>query len=419
MSDTRTKPPRGEFTVDENPFGSSGNFGGQLAPRGVGDGGMSHPVAMPVGQRLDAAQAAVVTASRVAVKRDVPSIIRECREIATAKGPAMFYHWIVSKKDGTKETVEGPTVVAAMIAAHTYGNCAVSAMLGAETATHWIFAARFVDYEKGFTHETTFQQRKANLFGGKMGADRQLDLVYQIGQSKAKRNAVLGALRWLTDEMMDAAKDGILERIKSKPEAARGWLVKKFETLDIPIDLVERVVTRKVAQWLAMDMAKLMAQVTAIEEGFASSEDLYPSDARRAADAEENLAGQKPESRGEQEQQEQRQEEAQEEQRKPAPPADDTEGKARAARLAKERADGDAAAAKAAAAQKKLERENAKKALAEDEAKQKAAAEAAQAEADRGSGADQARTDPPDPGPQDDEGGEAADDSDDSVPEFN
>ena len=280
MSQTTTRPKAAPAYDEGNPFGSTGNFGG-LATTGQ-DG--SYPAGMPVGKELDRAQSLIATAARVAIKRNVPAIIQECRDIAAQKGDAVFYRWEVKTKSGGKEIIEGCSIVGAMLAASTYGNCKVGAQIASETATHWVFQAVFIDAEKGFTIERTFQQRKGQNIGGKMDADRGMDIVYQIGQSKAIRNVVVAALGHITDEIVDAAKQGLIQRISKAPDKAKAWLVGQFQMLDWPLAHVERVVTRKVADWTVPDMAKLMSQLSSVKDGFSNAADLWPSDAQQAQD---------------------------------------------------------------------------------------------------------------------------------------
>jgi hypothetical protein len=278
MSETAIRP---RARAEDSPFGSNGNFGGADLARG--DELLGFPTGTSPGTKTDGAQALIVTATRVPIKRDMARIVQEARAIGTAKGNAVFYHWETKNKDGSRGVVEGPSIVGAMIAAQIYGNCRISALVMQESATHWIFGAEFVDAEKGFTVQRQFQQRKEQNLGGKMDRERQLDIVFQIGQSKAMRNAIVAALRWLCDEMIDAAKDGLIERISAKPDGARAWLVAQFQRLGVDLAWVERVVSRKVAQWTVPDMARMMAELKSVEEGFTHADDIWPSDAQRAA----------------------------------------------------------------------------------------------------------------------------------------
>jgi hypothetical protein len=257
----------------DDPFGPGAGFGGMTVehgPRAVA----ALPVATPVGGRADQAMAQIITAQRVAVKRDVPTIRREAREIATAMGDKAFYFWETKNRDGTRGQVMGPSIDCAMAAISAYGNCSIEAFPAQETDSHWVFLARFVDYEKGVTVTRSFQQRKSQKTGMK-DADRQQDIVFQIGQSKASRNAVVAGLKWLVTEMVEAARSGLLEKVKANPAGARDYLLKSIAALDIPLAVVERAATRKAAAWTAPDMAKLYGQIQSIKDGMVTWQDVF------------------------------------------------------------------------------------------------------------------------------------------------
>jgi len=234
----------------------------------------------------DQAMANIVTAQRVAIKRNLPDILRNAKTLAAAASQK-FYYSIPFKeraRDGKPERtvhIEGLSIDGAMAAASIYGNCRVEAFPANDTATHWTFMARFVDYETGFTLTKAFNQRKSQSTGMR-DAERNLDIVFQIGQSKAIRNVVTSALKWLCDEMFLAAKSGVLERIQKNPEQARKWLVQQFELIEVNLNRVERIVTRPADRWLVTDMAKLFAELQSVKDGFADAEDLWPSDAAEA-----------------------------------------------------------------------------------------------------------------------------------------
>lgn len=262
----------------EDPFGASMGFAATLE-QPVANRSGSLPTAMPMGgalgARSDAAMAQIITAQRVAVKRNIPEIRREARDIAMVMGDDAFYFWETKNRDGTRGQVMGPSIDCAMAAISAYGNCSIEAFPAVETDSHWIFLARFVDYEKGVTVTRSFQQRKAQNLGMKKDADRQLDIVFQIGQSKASRNAVVAGLKWLTTEMVSAARSVLVERIKAKPEEAREHLLKMIRSLDIPLEAVERHATRPAARWTVPDMAGLYGKITSIKDGMVTWQDVF------------------------------------------------------------------------------------------------------------------------------------------------
>ena len=272
MSGTRGRPTQVAEVVDD-PFGPGSGFGGMTVEARQTNVPTATP-AMAAGGRADQAMAEIITAQRVAVKRDVPTIRREAREIATSMGDKAFYFWETKNRDGTRGQVMGPSIDCAMAAISAYGNCRIEAFPAQETADHWIFLARFVDYEKGVTVVRSFQQRKSQKLGMK-DADRQMDIAFQIGQSKASRNAVVAGLKWLVTEMVDAARSGLLQKVQANPEGARAYLLKSIASLNIPLAAVERAATRKASSWTAPDMAKLYGQIQSIQDGMVTWQDVF------------------------------------------------------------------------------------------------------------------------------------------------
>ena len=244
------------------------------------------PVSASAGTAIDRAGADIVTAQRVAIKRNLPAVLQEAKALATAAGQRFYYSIPFSKKikgeNGekdrwVKEYVEGIGINGAMAALNTYGNCRVEAFVAHETATSYQFMARFTDLEKGVTVTRAFQQRK-NMNTGMKDAARQEDIIFQIGQSKAIRNVIDAGLGWLCDEMFAAAKAGIVERVGKNLQMYRDKVLDRLDELGISLDRVEPVVGRSAGNWLAPDVAKLIAQVQAIQEGLAAPDDLFPAD---------------------------------------------------------------------------------------------------------------------------------------------
>jgi hypothetical protein len=252
----------------ENPFRPNFDDGGagqapMLAPR-------------QPGPALDEAMAAIVTAQKVAVKRDMGAIMRTVQTIAAAAGQKFYYSWSVNDRANNRQSlVEGLGIKGAMAVATAYGNCRVDAVIAQETQSHVTFAARFVDFETGFTLTRLFQQRKGQNTGMK-DKDRAADLVFQIGQSKAIRNVIIQALPILCEEAKDSAKSALLDRIAGNPEAARAAILSRLDDLGVDTNRVERVIGRTVAKWSAQHMARIWAELTAIQDGLADADDLYP-----------------------------------------------------------------------------------------------------------------------------------------------
>ena len=279
MSETATKPRVA------NPFDGGMQFEQPAGPA-------REMIPVGPGAAADRATAAIITAQRVAIKRNLPAILSEAKALATAAGDRFYYSMPFKEKDkdGNERTVlvEGPSIGCAMAALSCYGNDCVEAFPASETQTHWTFLARFTDYEKGVTVTRSFNQRKGQNVGIR-DRGRSEDLVFQIGQSKAIRNVIIGGLKWLTDEMFAAAKNGVLDRIHRAPDKAREWIVHKLEQGQVPLHRVERVVGRVAERWTARDMARIFAELQAIEDGFADAEDLYPASQTDAEQMREDI----------------------------------------------------------------------------------------------------------------------------------
>jgi hypothetical protein len=236
------------------------------------------PAAYPAGgQATDRALAQIVTAQRVAIKRNQGEIRRSIGLAAQSAGSDFFYRWEVNnRRAGTKDVVEGVSITGAMAVARIYGNCAVRCIVANETPTHWTMAAEFVDYETGFTLVRQFQQRKNQNVGMK-DVDRASDMVFQIAQSKALRNVIRAALGDLTDFAVEEAKRGLLAVIEKDPAKAKAGCIKLANKLGIDGSRIERVIGRPIDRWTVTDIATAAARLRSIEDNFATADDLFPT----------------------------------------------------------------------------------------------------------------------------------------------
>jgi hypothetical protein len=241
------------------------------------------------GSAVDQAMAQIITAQRVPIKRDVGRIMSTIKALAQAAGPAYVYRIPFKEKKGTAQErtvfVEGPTIKLAMDLARTYGNCDTKVDVR-DDGNVWTFKARFIDAETGFNTERLFQQRKRQNTGMRDN-ERQLDIVFQIGQSKAIRNVVVNSLGTFVDFMVQEAKAGLLQRIENNVTGARKWILEQFEIMEFPIVRVTRIYGMQIEKMPPQMLAKLYAEITAIHEGVTSLDDLYPdSEAEAEAMAE-------------------------------------------------------------------------------------------------------------------------------------
>jgi hypothetical protein len=210
----------------------------------------------------------------VNVKRDEKEIFRKIKVIATAAGDDFFYSWNTKNKDGTKGVVEGPSVKCANAVARLFGNCSVKVRVF-DQGPHWILYAQFYDFETGFVLERPFQQRK-NQKTGMGDADRQLDIVFQIGTSKAARNVVCNALSEFTDFAFAVAKEQLVEKIGKRLDHYRAQVLERLTALKVDPHRVELVRGKPFDKWIAADIAKIIAEIQSVNDGMIHPDDAWP-----------------------------------------------------------------------------------------------------------------------------------------------
>lgn len=243
------------------------------------------PAGMQPGTAVDTAMAQIVTMQNCGIKRDLASVRQRIRAEATEMGTGVYYSIpFKSRANGVETTnyIEGPSIRCAEMVARNYGNCTVQVDVKEDTKAYY-FAARFIDYETGFSITRLFRQRKNQNTGmGRSDPGRAEDIVFQIGQSKAIRNAVRAGLGYICDYAVEFAREGLIKKIEGKPDDYRNRLILRFEEMDVPLLHVERVVGLPAAKWNARHMARLVAEIQSVTEGMAVAEDLWPSNAADA-----------------------------------------------------------------------------------------------------------------------------------------
>jgi hypothetical protein len=142
--------------------------------------------------------------------RDMKAVENRIMFEAARMGEDFVYAWRqkdkMSKEPDGKSLIEGLSIDGAMILARNWGNAAIVPRLVQETMTHFLIEASFIDLELGYTTIRLFRQRKGGAAGDYQD-DRKEDIAFQIGQSKAIRNAIDKAIpSWLRDEAIEAAK---------------------------------------------------------------------------------------------------------------------------------------------------------------------------------------------------------------------
>jgi hypothetical protein len=217
----------------------------------------------------------VFGAQAVAVHRDEAKVLQKLRALAAAAGDDWYYRFPVqNRKENRTDYIEGASIKLANDLARMYGNCEIETRV-MDLGDSWLIYARFTDYETGFALTRPFQQRKS---GSKMGgADeaRRLDIAFQIGVSKAIRNVVTNALQTFADFAFQEAKNALVDKIGKRLPEYRARTVEKLEP-KLEIKRVEAVIGRVAGEWLAPDIARIIAMMKAVEDGMASLDETFP-----------------------------------------------------------------------------------------------------------------------------------------------
>jgi hypothetical protein len=216
----------------------------------------------------------VYGAQKVAIYRDEVKVLERLKLAAAAAGNDYYYRWSTTNKDGTKGWVEGPSIKLADDLCRIYGNCDLLT-ISMDLGDSWLFVSRFIDLESGYSRNRPFQQRKGQKTM-KTDADRQRDIVYQIGCSKAERNVVVHALRTFADYAFQEAKNAIVDKIGKDIEKWRKQVLDRLAAQGVDKRRVEKVIGRNSEVWLAPDIAGVIAVGKTVADGMATWDESYP-----------------------------------------------------------------------------------------------------------------------------------------------
>jgi hypothetical protein len=219
-----------------------------------------------------------VGAKRVDVRRNDAEVIAKIKTHAAMAGTDWFYRFPVKKKGGGQDFITGPSVKLANAVARLYGNCQVDVRVVDNGPTFMIYA-KFIDIETGFALVRPFQQDKGASRMGGTGPEadaRRLDIALQIGTSKATRNVICNALATFCDFAFEEAEKNLVGKIGKNMEAYRDRAVKWFAGRQIDLARVEAAVGRSAKDWLAPDLARIAAEVKAVEDGMATADETWP-----------------------------------------------------------------------------------------------------------------------------------------------
>jgi hypothetical protein len=219
----------------------------------------------------------VIGAQPVAVQRDEKAILAKLSALAAAAGSDWFYRFPVNNQDGTKGYVEGPSIKLANSVARIYGNC-INEVREIDVGDAWVFYARFTDVETGFSMERAYRQRKGQRSLKTKDADRQLDIAYQIGQSKAIRNCIVNALEIYCEFAFQEAMDSLVNKIGKDLAGWRDRTIQGIRNMGIDVHRVDRVIGRPAKDWLAADVARVIAMMKSVADGMADVNETFPAD---------------------------------------------------------------------------------------------------------------------------------------------
>lgn len=243
---------------------------------GIDQGFNTAAEAIAQGKSVEQIQTKYHTAVRVQQPRDLVQVEKRCLTEAALAGERCFYGWGVGQN-----RVEGPSIDCAMIAARNWGNLAMDMAPVHETQSAWIFDAHVIDIETGFTYSRQFRQSKKWQVYGKLDPERKDDVRFQIGQSKAQRNAILRFVPgWLTDKMIERAKEGIREKLDKAIQSKGIGEVRKraldaLARFSVTQEMVERKYGRKYPTWDLELLVILQGDIAALSSGAETADTLY------------------------------------------------------------------------------------------------------------------------------------------------
>lgn len=217
----------------------------------------------------------IIGAQAVAVYRDEAKILQKLAALAAAAGTDWFYRFPVKTKDGRTEYIEGASIKLANDVARIFGNN-VNEIRDLDLGDHWTFYARFTDIETGFSMERAYRQRKSQGSMKTKDAERQLDIAYSIGQSKAIRNCICNALQIYCDYAFEHARNSLVDKIGKDLAGWRQRTLDGLARIPVAVNRVERTVGRACKDWLAPDVAQVIAMMKSIADGMATTDEVFP-----------------------------------------------------------------------------------------------------------------------------------------------
>jgi len=208
----------------------------------------------------------------IAKERNEVKIRLKLRTLAAYAGEDWFYRYPVRGPGGSQQYITGPSIKLANNVAREFGNCTVQ-VRPQDLGDAWLFMARFTDNETGFSMERSFHQRKSQATIKTKDYERQQDIAFQVGQSKALRNVIVNALGVYVDYAFEEAQNSLVEKIGKNLEGSRK---KALEQLPVELLRVERIIGRSSKDWTASDISQVVAMAKSITDGMATLDETFP-----------------------------------------------------------------------------------------------------------------------------------------------
>jgi hypothetical protein len=249
---------------------------GQLAGAAVLGGGTLQRVATPF-----------VTAVSVQRPRDTKVVTAAAITEAALMREDFYWEWEVREKDprtGKRrpKMLRGISIDGALSLLRIWGNCGYVPSLDAETPDKWTFLVSFVDYEYGTTSPRLYQRAKTQA-PGDFDQERWEAMMFQDGQSKAIRNAIERSLpKWLVRKCIEAAKSAAVKALNSKEtlQRERKDIVARAKELGLTSAQLKSKAGKNVSQYTAEDVVTMKALLKSIEDGDATTNQMFGNGAK-------------------------------------------------------------------------------------------------------------------------------------------
>lgn len=212
----------------------------------------------------------------VPVPRDIRKVLEEIKVLAAIAGEKYYYRIpFKDRRTGKVTWAEDGNINMANDLIRVWRNVQVDCAY-ADEGMDWMMYGRVIDRENGVVMIRPFRARRtASKIGGD-DAERRIDAAFQIAVSKAERNVILNYLRPYADFALTEAKNSAVDKYGKRIEHYRKAVPALLAERGIELKRVEAVVGRVARDWLATDVAAVVAMMNSIEDGMATLNDTFP-----------------------------------------------------------------------------------------------------------------------------------------------